>query len=141
VHDKYVSHGSFQVADFPEPAFTLRMRIEMFPSEMKEAAVMVTSKTKACLCMDMSLRSCGLTESKSPDADVEHVASPKWIEETPFRGRLRESVALKFLANRTAVRSAARASSRSPNNRVTPTMADEFGETSSPMQEGTLSIV
>ena len=102
---------------------------------------MVTSKTNTRRCVDMSSRSCGLTESKSPLADVEHVALPKWIEETAFPGRSRQSVALMFLANRTAVRSAAKTSSISPDNRVTPTMADEFGETSSPTQDGALSIV
>jgi hypothetical protein len=140
VHDKYSPHGSVHVADFPEPAFTLRMRIKTLPSEMKEAAVMVTSKTKACLCTDMSLRSRGLTESKSPDADVEHVSSPKWIEETRFPGKSRKSVALKFLAIRTVVRSTARASSKSPN-KVIPTIADELGETSSTLKEGPPSII
>ena len=127
-------------ADAPRSEFALRTRIEMIPSEMKEAVVMVTSRIKSGPCAEMSLRSSVLTESKNPDANVERGALPKWIEEISFPGRSMDSVAPEFLANRTAVRTAARASSGSAN-RVTPKIADECGETSSALQEGTPSIV
>lgn len=88
----------------------------------------------------VSLPSRALAESKSLDTAEEDGVSPKSTGKTSCPGRLIESGALKFLAKRTAVRRTARTSSKSPN-RVTPTMADECGETSSTLQEGTLSIV
>jgi len=136
---KHFSHGSSlgQVCLPPRTAFALRTRIVMDPAQTKDAATMSTSMAKAGA---LSLPSCALAESKRSDTNVEHGVSPKSTGKTSFPGKLRDSGAFMLLANRTVVRTTARTSSKSPN-RVTPTMADECGETSSALQEGTPSIV
>ena len=141
-HETYVKHflhGSSlgQVCLRPRTEFALRTHIVMDPAQTKDAATMLTSMAKAGAA---SLPSCALAKSKSSDTNVEYGALPKSTGKTSFPGKLRDSGALKFLANRTAVRRQARTSSKSPN-RVTPTMADECGETSSALREGTPSIV
>jgi hypothetical protein len=109
----------------------------MDPPRTKDAATRLTSMMKAGAAI---LLICALVESKSLDTTGDDGDSPKSTGKLFFPGRWRDSGALKFLANTTAVRRTARTSSKS-TNKVTPTMADECGETSSTLQEGAFSIV
>lgn len=111
------------------------MRSVIDPAQTKDAAMTVTSMAKE-VAARARLRLCILTEPTSSETSLAFGTSPSWTGRASCPGRPKNSGVLKFLANRTAVRSTARTSCRSPI-RVTPMIADEFGETSSIELDGT----